>query len=203
MLSVFKAGNFAGVDEMERNPRLFDRVAPVGVADILLAVGYRAGGEGGDEAGSPPPLPPSSSSSVAGEESHRRRRGSGGSGLLPGVKRLVAFEGVRDNTIAAGAVGAWSEYCGDGESGGREEEASKPPPPSPPPLSSPSPSSASASTSTSSLSSPSRFELVQVDGDHYFVTTSMRKVTDVVSRVLLDAVEGNLLGEGHSWVASA
>ena len=64
-----------------------------------------------------------------------------------------------------------------------------------------------SSSSTSSTSSPSpsspRFELVQVDGDHYFVTTSMRKVTDVVSRVLLDVVEGELLGEGHSWVAGA
>jgi hypothetical protein len=106
----------------------------------------------------------------------------------------VAFDGVRDNTIAAGAVGAWGEYCGG-------EEASKPL----------SPSSSSSTSSTSSLSpsppsspSSSRFELVQVDGDHYFVTTRMRAVTDVVSRVLLDSVgEGGLLGEGHSWVAGA
>lgn len=38
---VFEKGNFAGLEEMKRNPRLFDRVAPMGVADIAMAVSYR------------------------------------------------------------------------------------------------------------------------------------------------------------------
>ena len=41
MLQVFEKGNFAGLDEMKRNPRLFDRVAPMGVADIAMAVSYK------------------------------------------------------------------------------------------------------------------------------------------------------------------
>ena len=40
-VQVFEKGNFAGLDEMKRNPRLFDRVAPMGVADIAMAVSYR------------------------------------------------------------------------------------------------------------------------------------------------------------------
>jgi hypothetical protein len=41
VLAAFRAGNFAGVDEMERSEALFARVAPLGVADILMAVQYR------------------------------------------------------------------------------------------------------------------------------------------------------------------
>lgn len=207
VLSVFKAGNFAGVDEMERNPRLFDRVAPVGVADILLAVGYHASeetdendGDGGGKGAV------GGCASLAGKKLRRR------SGLPSGVKRLVAFEGIRDATIAAGAVGAWGEYCGGGSGGdgGEGDEALEAPPSSSPPSSTLTPSSTASSPSPPS----SRFELVSVDWDHYFVTTRMRKVTDVVSRVLLDVVGGDdgdgeekrgsgLLAEGHSWVAGA
>ena len=39
-LQVFEKGNFAGLDEMKRNPRLFERVAPMGVTDIIMAVSY-------------------------------------------------------------------------------------------------------------------------------------------------------------------
>ena len=39
-LQVFEKGNFAGLDEMKRNPRLFDRIAPMGVTDIIMAVSY-------------------------------------------------------------------------------------------------------------------------------------------------------------------
>jgi hypothetical protein len=37
---VFEKGNFAGLDEMKRSERLFARVAPMGVADIAMAVRY-------------------------------------------------------------------------------------------------------------------------------------------------------------------
>ena len=39
-LQVFEKGNFAGLAEMKRNPRLFERVAPMGVNDIIMAVSY-------------------------------------------------------------------------------------------------------------------------------------------------------------------
>ena len=38
---MFEKGNFAGLEDMKRNPRLFDRVAPMGVNDIMAAVSYR------------------------------------------------------------------------------------------------------------------------------------------------------------------
>ncbi len=38
---VFEKGNFAGLDEMKKNERLFNRVAPMGVNDILAAVQYK------------------------------------------------------------------------------------------------------------------------------------------------------------------
>ena len=40
-LQVFEKGNFAGLEEMKRNERLFNRVAPMGVNDIMMAVQYR------------------------------------------------------------------------------------------------------------------------------------------------------------------
>lgn len=49
LLRAFEAGNFAGVEEMRANDRLFWRVAPLGVADISMAVRYRY-----DAARSPP-----------------------------------------------------------------------------------------------------------------------------------------------------
>ena len=39
-MQVFEKGNFAGLEEMKKNDRLFRRVAPMGVADIMLAVQY-------------------------------------------------------------------------------------------------------------------------------------------------------------------
>lgn len=41
LLLAFEQGHFAGVEEMKRNRRLFDRVAPLGVNDIMMAVQYR------------------------------------------------------------------------------------------------------------------------------------------------------------------
>ena len=38
---VFEKGNFAGLEEMKRSERLFNRVAPMGVNDIMMAVQYR------------------------------------------------------------------------------------------------------------------------------------------------------------------
>jgi surfactin synthase thioesterase subunit len=37
---VFEKGNFAGLEAMKRSERLFARVAPMGVADIAMAVRY-------------------------------------------------------------------------------------------------------------------------------------------------------------------
>ena len=41
LLAVFERGHFAGVDEMKRNERLFNRVAPMGVNDIAMACQYK------------------------------------------------------------------------------------------------------------------------------------------------------------------
>jgi surfactin synthase thioesterase subunit len=38
---VFEKGNFAGLDEMKKNERLFNKVAPMGVNDIMMAVQYK------------------------------------------------------------------------------------------------------------------------------------------------------------------
>ena len=46
ILRVFRAGNFAGVDEMERSDALFQRVAPMAINDIVMAVQYRCGSRG-------------------------------------------------------------------------------------------------------------------------------------------------------------
>ena len=80
VMSVFQKGNFAGVADMAANPRLFDRVAPIGVADILMAVSYLA----------PPPTRP--------------RLGG------PAMHAVLAFEGGRDATIAPGAVAQWARF---------------------------------------------------------------------------------------------
>jgi len=81
VMSVFQKGNFAGVADMAANPRLFDRVAPIGVADILMAVSYVA----------PPPGRPA--------------LGGGG-----GMHAVLAFEGGVDATIAPGAVAQWARF---------------------------------------------------------------------------------------------
>jgi surfactin synthase thioesterase subunit len=41
LLLAFEAGHFAGVEEMKKSERLFNRVAPMGVNDIMMAVQYR------------------------------------------------------------------------------------------------------------------------------------------------------------------
>lgn len=38
---MFEKGNFAGIEEMKKNKRLFQRIAPMGVNDILMAVQYK------------------------------------------------------------------------------------------------------------------------------------------------------------------
>ena len=37
---MFEKGNFAGLEDMKRSERLFNRVAPMGVNDIMMAVQY-------------------------------------------------------------------------------------------------------------------------------------------------------------------
>lgn len=41
LLLAFEGGNFAGIEEMKRNDRLFERVAPMAVNDIMMAVQYK------------------------------------------------------------------------------------------------------------------------------------------------------------------
>ena len=41
VLHAFEASHFAGVDEMRRNERLFDRVSPMAMNDIMVALQYR------------------------------------------------------------------------------------------------------------------------------------------------------------------
>jgi hypothetical protein len=105
VMSVFKKGNFAGVADMEANPRLFDRVAPIGVADILMAVSYA-----GPPAGARPRL----------------------GGPRSGLHSVLAFEGGRDGTIAPGAVAQWARFVntsgGDGESEGGPSGGERSPP---------------------------------------------------------------------------
>ena len=38
---VFEKGNFAGLEEMKINDRLFNKIAPIGVNDIMMAVQYQ------------------------------------------------------------------------------------------------------------------------------------------------------------------
>ena len=38
---VFEKGNFAGLNEMKSNDRLFQKIAPIGVNDIMMAVQYQ------------------------------------------------------------------------------------------------------------------------------------------------------------------
>ncbi len=40
-VQVFEKGNFAGLEEMKKNERLFNKVAPMGINDIMMAVQYR------------------------------------------------------------------------------------------------------------------------------------------------------------------
>ena len=40
LAQVYEKGNFAGLDEMKRSERLFNRVAAMGVANIVMAVQY-------------------------------------------------------------------------------------------------------------------------------------------------------------------
>ena len=40
-MQVFEKGHFAGLEDMKRNERLFNKVAPMGVNDIMMAVQYR------------------------------------------------------------------------------------------------------------------------------------------------------------------
>lgn len=41
LLLAFEGGNFAGIEEMKQNDRLFERVAPMAVNDIMMAVQYK------------------------------------------------------------------------------------------------------------------------------------------------------------------
>lgn len=41
LLKAFEDAHFAGVEEMKSNRRLFERVLPMAVNDIMMAVQYR------------------------------------------------------------------------------------------------------------------------------------------------------------------
>ena len=46
MIAMYEAGHFAGVEELRTNDRLYEKVAPMGVNDIMMAVQYRCRGGG-------------------------------------------------------------------------------------------------------------------------------------------------------------
>ncbi len=41
LAQVFEKGNFAGLEQMKESNRLFQKVAPMGVNDIMMAVQYK------------------------------------------------------------------------------------------------------------------------------------------------------------------
>ena len=128
-MQVFEKGNFAGLDEMKKNERLFQKVAPMGVADIAMAVQYKHSSHAPED---PLPVP------------------------------ITCFEGMLDGTIDPENMSVWAQYT------------------------------------------TSRFQNVPIMGDHYFVSSCFRAVTEQVTRQLLDIMDeqlrGGLLGEAHSWV---
>lgn len=93
LIKAFEAGNFAGVEEMRKNDLLFDRVAPLGVADIRSAVTYGQ-----------------SERSVVDEGSLSSRWSPE---LAPGLHAplpvpITAFEGAADKTVARGSMRRWA-----------------------------------------------------------------------------------------------
>ena len=38
---MFEKGNFAGLEEIKKNDRLYNKIAPIGVNDIMMAVQYK------------------------------------------------------------------------------------------------------------------------------------------------------------------
>ena len=157
LLKAFEAGNFAGVEEMKRNDRLFERVAPMGVNDIMMAVQYRWAGQGGHgRAGqglagasrwyglwasqgslcptcsSPPPCP-----TCAPPRRHVERE--------PLNIPIIAFDGRRDATIARGHMRQWRRYTSG------------------------------------------RFRNVAIAGDHYFVSKLFREVLPALNCLLCTA----------------
>ena len=114
---------------MKKNERLFQRVAPMGVADIVMAVQYKHGPHAPKQA---LPVP------------------------------ITCFEGMLDQTIDPGNMGVWAQYTN------------------------------------------ARFQNVPIMGDHYFVSSCFRAVTEHVAHHLLDIMDeqlqGGILGEDHSWV---
>ena len=103
---VFEKGNFAGLEAMKANPRMFARVAPMGVADIVTAVRYQ----------------------------HRQQP--------PLAAPITAFDGLLDATIDRGNMAHWEQYTAGS------------------------------------------FQLVPVQGNHYFVSTHYRQVRPVSNSVL-------------------
>ena len=128
-MQVFEKGNFAGLEEMKKNERLFQRVAPMGVADIAMAVQYTHGLHAPEQ---PLPVP------------------------------ITCFEGLLDGTIDPGNMGVWAQYT------------------------------------------RAHYQNVPIMGNHYFVSSRFRDVTERVARQLLDILDeqlqGGLLGTAHSWV---
>lgn len=125
LLHAFKKANFAGVDQMEANDRLFQRIAPIGVNDIMMAVQYQ----------------------------YKKRE--------PLDIPIVSFDGLRDGTIARGNVAQWLGYTKKG------------------------------------------YRNMEVDGDHYLVSSQYRQVVDVIAGELLDLIEGKHAATeqgGHEWI---
>jgi 3-oxoacyl-(acyl-carrier-protein) synthase/surfactin synthase thioesterase subunit/acyl carrier protein len=75
VLYAFEAGHFAGLEEMKQSEALFNRVAPMAVNDIIMAVQYQFS-----------PL------------------------NRPISAPIVAFDGLKDNTIPKGYMKGWSKH---------------------------------------------------------------------------------------------
>lgn len=75
VLYAFEAGHFAGIEEMMASEKLFDKVAPMAISDIIMAINYV--------------FDPSSKRISA---------------------PIVAFDGIRDNTIPEGYMKGWRTH---------------------------------------------------------------------------------------------
>ena len=75
VLCAFEAGHFAGLEEMKQSEALFNRVAPMAVNDIIMAVQYQF--------------------SILNR---------------PISAPIVAFDGLKDNTIPKGYMKGWSKH---------------------------------------------------------------------------------------------
>eukprot|EP00887_Chlorella_sp_A99_P003362 scaffold26.g3362.t1 len=93
LLGVFAATGFAGVDHMRRSDRLFQHMAPVAVADLIMAVQYRRG--------------EAREAVQAGRSAWHQER-------APLSVPILVFDGLRDDTFERGTMQLWPQYSSAG-----------------------------------------------------------------------------------------